>query len=152
MKILSFEDLVYNESENENLEKIHKCINGIHSSVHTELTISKKDQKPAVIELFGVIVKIEGRECLMGNIIEKDSEKTAERILGKNTSKTVLSNRETEVLQFICKGLSSAEIAEKLFVNPRTIDANGLTLISKTESRNTADLVMYAVRNHLVEL
>lgn len=152
MKILSFEDLVYNEGENENLEKIHKCINGIHSSVHTELTISKKDQASAVIELFGVIVKIEGKECLMGNIIEKDSEKTAELIMGKNTGKSVLSNREIEVLQLMCKGFSSAEIAEKLFVSPRTIDAHRASLITKTESRNTADLVMYGIRNHLVEL
>lgn len=152
MKILSFEDLVYNEGENENLEKIHKCINGIHSSVHTELTIAKKDQPPAVIELFGVIVKIEGKECLMGNIIEKGSEKPSQLLKSENTNKSILSSRETEVLQFICKGLSSPEISEKLFLSPRTIHSHRLTLLSKTGTMNTADLVMYAVRNHLVEL
>ncbi len=152
MKILSFEDLVYNDASNENLEKIHKCIKGIHDSVHTELIIVKKEKTPAVIELFGIMVKIKGKECLMGNIIEKDSEKTAEQIIGKNTGKSFLSNRETEVLPLICKGFSSLEIAEKLFVSQRTIDAHRANLIFKTESRNTADLVMYAVKNHLVEL
>jgi PAS domain S-box-containing protein len=152
MKILSFEDLVYNESENENLEKIHKCINGVHGSVHVELTIAKKDQTPAVIELSGVLVKIEGKECLVGNIIEKNSEKVSQLKISENTSKSDLSEREMEVLGYICKGLSSAEIAEKLFVSPRTIDSHRLALLSKTETKNTADLVMYAVRNHLVEL
>ena len=152
MKILSFEDLVSNDDSNENLEKIHKCIKGMHSSVHTELIILKKDQTPAVIELFGIIVKIKGKECLMGNIIEKNSKKTTGLIMGKNTSKSILSDREIEVLQLICKGFSSTEIAEKLFLSQRTIDSHRANLVSKTESRNTADLVMYAIRNLFVEL
>jgi PAS domain S-box-containing protein len=152
MKFFSFEDLVYNDESNENLEKIHKCIKGLHSSVHTELIITKKDQTPAVIELSGIIIKIKGKECLMGNIIEKNSETATKLIIGKNTSKSVLSDRETDVLQLICKGFPSSEIAGKLFVSPRTIDAHRLALLSKTESRNTADLVMYAIRNHLTEL
>jgi PAS domain S-box-containing protein len=152
MKFLSFEDLVYNDKSDENLEKIRKCINGMHDSVHTELIISKKDQSPLLIEIFGTIVKIKGKECMLGKIIEKNSEKTLELILGKNIQKSVLSEREIEVLKLICAGLSSAEIAEKIFLSQRTIDAHRASLIAKTESRNTADLVMYAIRNHFVEL
>jgi len=152
IKFLSFEDLVYNDESDENLEKIHKCINGMHDNVHTELTISKKDQSPAVIEISGIIVKIKGKECMMGNIIEKNSDKALELILGKNINKSVLSERETEVLKLICQGFSSAEIAEKIFLSQRTIDAHRASLIAKTESRNTADLVMYAIRNKFVEL
>lgn len=152
MKFLSFEDLVYNDESDENLEKIRKCINGMHDSVHTELIISKKDQTPLLIEIFGTIVKIKGKESLMGNIIEKNSEKTLELIFGKNINKSVLSEREIEVLKLLCEGLSSAEIAAKIFLSQRTIDAHRASLIAKTESRNTADLIMYAIRNHFVEL
>lgn len=152
IKFLSFEDMVCSDEENGKLELLHKCISGVHGSVHTELKIFKKDQTPAIIELFGVMVKKEGKECLMGNIVDKSSGKETELFPCKNNEKSLLTERETEVLQLICKGLSSSEIAEKLFVSPRTIDAHRLTLIAKTESRNTADLVMYAVRNHLVEL
>jgi len=152
LKILSFEDLVPDDESIENLEQIRKCINGMHSSVHTELMIIKKDQSPAVIELSGIIAKIKGKECLMGNIIEKKSGKTSELILGKNISKSGLSSREMEVLQLICKGFSSGEIAEKIFLSQRTIDAHRASLVAKTETRNTADLIMYAIRNHLVEL
>ena len=152
MKFMSFEDLVYNDESDENLEKIKKCINGMHDSVHTELIISKKDQSPAVIEVFGIIVKIKGKECLMGNISEQNSEKMAELILGKNISKSILSEREIEVLKLICAGFPSAEIAKKVFLSQRTIDAHRASLIAKTESRNTADLVMYAIRNKFVTL
>jgi len=152
MKILSFEDLVLNDDSNEALEQIHKCINGMHNSVHTELILLKKDQSPVVIELSGIIVKINGKESMMGNIIEKTSGKTTELVMSKNISKSGLSNREMEVLQLICKGLPSGEIAEKIFLSQRTIDAHRASLIAKTESRNTAELIMYAVRNHLVEL
>jgi len=152
MKILSFEDMAYNDESNESLEQIHKCINGMHSSVHTELILLKKDQTPVVVELSGIIVKIKGKECMMGNIIEKTSGKTTELVMSNNISKSGLSSREMEVLQLICKGLPSGEIAEKIFLSQRTIDAHRASLIAKTESRNTAELIMYAVRNHLVEL
>ena len=88
----------------------------------------------------------------MGNIIEKTSGKTTELVMSNNISKSGLSSREMEVLQLICKGLPSGEIAEKIFLSQRTIDAHRASLIAKTESRNTAELIMYAVRNHLVEL
>ena len=101
--------------------------------------------------MFGVIVKIKGKECLMGNIIEK-TEKSASLVIGKNISKSILTDREIEVLVLICKGLSSVEIGAQLFVSPRTVEAHRASLIAKTEANNTADLVMYAVRNHLVEL
>lgn len=152
MKFISFEDLACNDESNENLEKVRKCISGMHSSVHTELIISKKDLTSVVIELSGVIVKIKGKESLMGNIAVKNSGKMTELLQGKNISKSVLSERETEVLQFICKGLSSAEIAKKLFISMRTIEAHRSSLLGKTECSNTADLVMYAIRNRIVVL
>ncbi len=151
MKTLGFEDLINSEKSDDGLEKIYKCINGMHASVHTEFEITKKEKSPAVIELFGVIVKIKGKECLMGNIIEK-TEKSASLVIGKNISKSILTDREIEVLVLICKGLSSVEIGAQLFVSPRTVEAHRASLIAKTEANNTADLVMYAVRNHLVEL
>ncbi|MBN2173545.1 MAG: response regulator transcription factor [Bacteroidales bacterium] len=61
-----------------------------------------------------------------------------------------LTDREAEVLYYICKGLSNAEIAEVLHVNKRTVDKHRENLLSKTQSRNTASLIMYAIRNKLV--
>ena len=149
---MSFEDLTYNEENNEALDKIHRCIKGIQNSVHTELKILKKDMTETLIEIFGVIIRIKGNECIMGNILEKKSGKNIKLFTGKNVDKSLFTRREIEILQLTCKGLSSTEMSEKLFVSRRTVETHRANLIAKTESRNTADLVMFAVRNNLIEL
>lgn len=63
-----------------------------------------------------------------------------------------LTARETEVLQLICKQLSSSEIAEKLFLSNRTIEGHRNNLLLKTGSRNTAGLVLYALKHRLIDL
>jgi len=58
-----------------------------------------------------------------------------------------LSEREIEVLFHICKGEQNQEIAEKLFVSKRTIDKHRQNILQKTNSRNTAELVVYAIKH-----
>ena len=63
-----------------------------------------------------------------------------------------LTAREKEVLALICKEQGSAEIAEKLFISIRTVEGHRNNLLLKTNSHNTAGLVLFAVRHHIVEL
>jgi DNA-binding NarL/FixJ family response regulator len=63
-----------------------------------------------------------------------------------------LSDREVEVLQLICKGLSNLEIADKLFISKRTVDHHRASLLTKTETRNTASLVIYAIKHKMIEV
>ena len=65
---------------------------------------------------------------------------------------TTLSRREHQVLQGICKGLSNQEIADTLFLSKRTIDKHRSNLLSKTNSKNTAELIMYAIKNKLISI
>ena len=65
---------------------------------------------------------------------------------------TVLSEREIEVLQKICLGLSNNEIAEILNISKRTVDKHRANLLEKTNSKNTANLVIYAMKKKLIEL
>lgn len=60
-----------------------------------------------------------------------------------------LSNREQEVLELICQELTTPEIAEKLYLSPRTVEGYRKQLLEKTGTRNTAGLVMWAVRQGL---
>jgi DNA-binding NarL/FixJ family response regulator len=62
-----------------------------------------------------------------------------------------LSFREREVLTLIAEGLTSAEIADKLFTSKRTIETHRQNIIEKTQAKNTAALINYAVRNGLVK-
>lgn len=63
-----------------------------------------------------------------------------------------LSKRELQVLDEICNGLSNQEIADNLFISKRTVDKHRANLLSKTNSKNTANLIMYAIKNKLVSV
>lgn len=82
-------------------------------------------------------------ENLVNNLktIKKDKE-----------SQTGLSDRELEILVLICQGFSNQEIADQLFISKRTVDKHRANILEKSESKNTAQLVVYAIKNRLVEL
>ena len=63
-----------------------------------------------------------------------------------------LTSREKEVLKLICKQLNSGEIAEKLFLSNRTVEGHRNNLLLKTGSRNTAGLVLYALKYKLLDI
>lgn len=63
-----------------------------------------------------------------------------------------ISDRELEILYHVCKGLSNQEIADELFISKRTVDKHRANLLSKTGCRNTAALVMYAIRNNIINV
>ncbi len=69
-----------------------------------------------------------------------------------STEKQLLTKRELEVLQQICNGLSTNEIAEKLNNSPKTIEGHRNNLLAKTNSKNTISLVLYAIKNKIISL
>lgn len=80
--------------------------------------------------------------------------KLVKNISRKKQSKSVtaLSEREEEVLYQICKGFSNQEIAEILYISKRTVDKHRENLLLKTASKNTAGLVMFAIKNSIVDI
>jgi DNA-binding NarL/FixJ family response regulator len=65
-------------------------------------------------------------------------------------SKILLSEREKEVLKLICEGMSTAEISDRIFLSPRTVEGHRLRILEKTGTKNTAGMVAYAFKNDLV--
>lgn len=61
-----------------------------------------------------------------------------------------LSKRELEVLHLIAEGLTNAEIADQLFTSKRTIETHRQNIIEKTQTKNTAALIKFAVSNGLL--
>ncbi len=64
----------------------------------------------------------------------------------------MLSDREIEILVGICQGLSTQEIADKHFISKRTVDKHRANILEKSGCKNTASLVVYAIKNGLVEI
>lgn len=60
------------------------------------------------------------------------------------------SKREIEVLTLIAEGHTNTEIADKLFTSKRTVEGHRQSLIDKTQSRNTATLIKYAIINGII--
>ncbi|TAJ12833.1 DNA-binding response regulator [Marinilabiliaceae bacterium JC017] len=65
---------------------------------------------------------------------------------------SVLSDREKQVVVQVCKGFSNQEIAENLHISKRTVEKHRANVLLKTECNNTAALVIYAIKNQLVEV
>lgn len=63
-----------------------------------------------------------------------------------------LSDREVEILVAICQGFSTQEIADRLFISKRTVDKHRANILEKSGCKNTASLVVYAIRHGLVEV
>ncbi|WP_308659929.1 response regulator transcription factor [uncultured Alistipes sp.] len=63
-----------------------------------------------------------------------------------------LSEREREILVAVCRGLSNQEIADELFISKRTVDKHRANILEKTGCKNTASLVVYAIRYGIVDI
>lgn len=80
-----------------------------------------------------------------------------QNMISNASSKTVLdedflTEREKEVLELICKQYSSAEIGETLSLSARTVDGHRNNLLLKTNSKNMAGLVIFAIQNKIINL
>ncbi|MBN2636051.1 MAG: response regulator transcription factor [Prolixibacteraceae bacterium] len=92
----------------------------------------------------------EGRNYFSSEILQC----ILERVTAKKPEDEItdITERETEILFYICKGLSNAEIARKLTISKRTVDKHRENLLQKTQSKNTANLVIYAIKNKYFEV
>ncbi len=75
--------------------------------------------------------------------------------IGKSTNKNVkneLSEKEVEVMRFVCEGYTTEQIAKDLNLNYEAVKSIRDGILKKTNSPNTAALVMYAIRNSLIEI
>ncbi|PKP50081.1 MAG: hypothetical protein CVT94_03080 [Bacteroidetes bacterium HGW-Bacteroidetes-11] len=62
------------------------------------------------------------------------------------------SERELEVLILVCQGLSTKQIADQLFISSRTVEKHRANLMTKTNSKNIIEVIIYAVKHKLIDL
>jgi DNA-binding NarL/FixJ family response regulator len=112
----------------------------------------------------GYILKNTGKEGLLKAITTLQS---GSNYLGEEVSKTLLnsfmkntqmeqliekiSEREKEVLDCIASGLTTNEIADKLFISKNTVETHRKNLLYKLKARNTAELVNNAYKQRLIQ-
>ena len=110
--------------------------------------ISKKAEK---IELQTAIEKVMQNKKFIckatKEIIEKDY--TNEKSEGIDI-KSKLTNRELEVLNLIADGMTTNEIANQLYISPKTVESHKSNLMEKFETNKTAKLIRIAVENNII--
>ncbi|MDE3249615.1 MAG: response regulator transcription factor [Bacteroidota bacterium] len=67
----------------------------------------------------------------------------------KHEVKPVFSDREKEMIVYICDGLTNKEIGEKVFLSVRTVEGLRMKLLEKMNVKNTAGIIIYAIKNNL---
>jgi DNA-binding NarL/FixJ family response regulator len=85
------------------------------------------------------------------NAIKKNTTKVKKDSL-TTLGLTDFSEREIQILQLICNEYTAEEIGEKLFISPRTVEGHRNRMFIKSGCKNTAGLVVFAIKNNLVVL
>lgn len=67
----------------------------------------------------------------------------------KENAKPEFSEREVEIICFICDGLTNKEIAAKIFLSVRTVEGLRMKILEKMNVKNTAGIIIYAIKNNL---
>jgi len=93
-----------------------------------------------------------GDSYFSNELLRKIINNLGKQDIAKSSKPDKLTNREIEVLQQICLGLTNDEIANKLDISPLTIKSHRSNLLEKTISRNTPALILFAIKNKLVEI
>ena len=133
------------------IKEIKKNIKPIIISMHNEGNYIAKCAKDGA---YGYLLKNADEKELLKSIrtVAKGkkyfsaeiSEKMINFISENQISANVLTNKESEVLKLIATGMTTKEIASKLFVSTRTIETHRANILKKIEVKNTAELIKKA--------
>lgn len=74
-----------------------------------------------------------------------------QKVVPSLNSEITLNDKERDVLKYICMEFTAQEIAQKMDISPRTVEAIKDRLMERFGSKNTAGLVFFAVKNNLVD-
>ncbi|MFV8376765.1 response regulator [Flavobacterium sp. LB1P71] len=150
---INFEKLLNDKNSNKTkiLNDFDRCLRDLESSISLKFEAIHKTSNTVFVELIGSVITYNRQTSIVGNITKLDIENSAPFIF-KNTKDTPikLTNRELEVLELICTGKSTLETSQALCLGQRTVETYRANLLEKTNSKNIAELIMYAIRYRLI--
>jgi two-component system, NarL family, response regulator NreC len=86
----------------------------------------------------------------VSNKITEHLYEKAKKRLGDNQAKSLLTNRELEVLNLLVKGYSASQISGKLIISRRTVEAHKANMLKKCQVATTPDLIRFAISKNLI--
>lgn len=125
-------------------------VNGIKSGVTSHI---KKDCDVGEI-LDAVKETAKGNKFFCGTLLQMIREESIniDEIESEelNCAPVSISEREMEIIGLIAEGFTNQEIADKLFLSSHTVNTHRKNIMAKLGVKNTAGIVMYAIKAHLV--
>ncbi|RYF97118.1 MAG: response regulator transcription factor [Chitinophagaceae bacterium] len=134
------------------------------------LTLSMLSDERSIIKIF----RLGAKGYLLKNADPSELKQALDAIVNKNvylsayvsdklvsglhndadidSREVVLNEKEREFLRWACSELSYKDIADKMYLSPRTIDDYRQSLFNKLKVHSRVGLVMYAIKNKIVEL
>ncbi|MCJ8208588.1 response regulator transcription factor [Mucilaginibacter sp. RS28] len=104
-------------------------------------------------EVYQAIVSVvEKGTYINSRVLKAIQDRMSKKLKPGKQLMTGISAREEDVLKLTCQQFTAEEIAEKLFISVKTVNGHRNNLLLKTGSRNVAGLVLFAIKNHIVEL
>ena len=95
---------------------------------------------------------LEGESYFSNEILRKIINKLSHKDAVKKVENIGLTVREMDVLEQICLGLNNDEIADRLFISPKTVKSHRSNLLVKTNCSNSTRLILYALKNKIVKI
>jgi DNA-binding NarL/FixJ family response regulator len=105
-------------------------------------------------EIKKAIVEVSAKGYYLNNFVNRillKKSHSKQKVVPNLNSETTLTDRERDVIKYICMEFTAQEIAQKLSVSPRTVEAIKDRLMERFGAKNTAGLVFYAVKNNLID-
>lgn len=111
-----------------------------------------KSADPA--EIKKAIVEVVSKGYYLNNFVNKvllKKSHTRTKTIPSLTNEIVVSDKEREVLRLLCMEFTAQEIAQKMDISPRTVEAIKDRLMERFNLKNTAGLVFFSVKNNLID-
>lgn len=102
-----------------------------------------------ILELQMAINKVSNGETYFSNEILMNLIKAKQ---DKKEEINIFTARELDVINLVCKGLTNTQIAEKLFISIDTVKGHRRNIASKSETHNTAELILYCLKSNIIKI
>jgi DNA-binding NarL/FixJ family response regulator len=110
------------------------------------------NKENAADDLLPALRKITAGQVYLTSEVSSYLLKKASQTPEEIKKETILSERELDVLRLVADGKTAKEIADSLFISPRTVENYKNNMLSKLGLHKTSDLIKYAIKNKIVDI
>ncbi len=139
-------DILFDEDIMRLTKAINNCVKEIITNIDDEIRFINKSNKIIHTRFYGNVYENGSELEISGNVLPDQNHKEINE-MHSDSNNIKLTKREQEVLILICKGYTNQGIADLLFLSERTVEGHRARIMDKTNTKNTVELVKYAIKN-----